>query len=151
MMIAFSVFGILIAITVSSFKQSLELQQLSALLMEAHDTVGLVFEQISREVRTSDVETLTASGGTLSFTNQYGVPITYTFDNGSKSIQRDGTVITSENQNIEIRGFRVGLAPGTQGTEYKRLVMTVETVVTDRRGIEYPSVIQTSVSPRFYE
>ncbi len=155
MMIAFSVFGILIAITVSSFKQSLELQQLSTMLLEAHDSVGLLFEQISREVRTSGTderERLSATPDSITFMHQDGYEVTYALSGGEITRSVDGQTpepVTSSNANIQIERFSPSII--NPGTDYQRLVMTIETVVTDRRGLEYPSIIQTTISPRFYE
>jgi len=153
MMIAFTLFGILITITVSNFKQSLEFQQLSTLLLESHDSVGLLFEQISREVRTSEKGSLNVAEDYLKFKNQEGDFIEYT--NTSGIIQRSindtaPQEVSSNNSRIKIKRFSPELI--NQGTiDYERLVMSIETAVTDKRGNEYSSVIQTTVSQRFYE
>ncbi len=155
MMIAFTVFGILIAITVSNFKQSLEFQQLSTLLLESHDNVSLLFEQISREVRTS--KNLTAGAHSITFDHQDGYSVTYSLDSGSGTIQRSQSnvnggnpvPVTAANQRMKVEDFSAFIS--NSGTQYRRLTMSVRVSVYDRQGNPYPTTIQTSVSPRFYE
>jgi type II secretory pathway pseudopilin PulG len=156
-MIAFSLFGILIALTVSNFKQSLDLQQLSTLLLESHDSVGLLFEQVSREVRTSENLSVSGANGNtqISFRHQDGYTATYRYDGDEKRIYRSDGVnsiaVTSDDPRIQITKFSAQIPAGTQGTEYQRLVMSIETTVYDKSNNAYTSVIQTTVSPRFYE
>lgn len=153
MMIAFTLFGILITITVSNFKQSLEFQQLSTLLLESHDGVGLLFEQISREVRTSKKGSLQASPNYLKFNNQKNEVLEYNLGPDGVIMRTVGNAapqdVTVRSSRIRIKSFSPQRING--GTLYERLVMSVETAVTDKRGNEYSSVIQTTVSQRFYE
>lgn len=165
MMIAFSLFGILITMTISGFNQSLELQQLSMLLLESHDSAGLLFEQITREVRTSETANPSRrisaidGGSGINFYDQNGTHIIYKLgeiggeEDGKIMRSGDGGVtfepVTTDNPKIKIRNFSTEII--NSGENYQRLVMSIETVVTDKRGTEYESIIQTSVSPRFYQ
>src|SRR3972149_3143400 len=81
LMIAPSLFVILIAIASGAFINALRTQRIITDLSESMNNVSLAIEQIAREVRVGFG--FSGSGDTLNFINSDGVEVTYRLDGNS--------------------------------------------------------------------
>ena len=119
LMVAMSLFVIVVGITSGVFVRSLRTQRQVVALMAANDNASQTLEQMTREIRTGTA--FTASGSRLSFTNSSDEPIAYNFVSGR--LERNGKPLTASNVLVKylrfaVRGAEVGDGVSTRVTVF---------------------------------
>lgn len=119
LMVAMSLFVIVVGISSGVFVRSLRTQRQLVALMAANDNASQTLEQMTREIRTGTA--FTASGGRLSFTNATDERVVYDFL-GSR-IERNGKALTASNVFVKylrfsVRGAEVGDGISTRITVF---------------------------------
>jgi prepilin-type N-terminal cleavage/methylation domain-containing protein len=168
LLVAMSVFVIIIAIVSSTFISTLRAQRTLLALMAANDSASLAMEQMMREIRTGRnfcigvINILTHncpvvgfSNDNLSFENANNQPVVYQLNNTTHSIERSENGGTSfapiTNDVVEIYNLRYLLVdqnlPNPQKWP-KRLLITFRSQVSGIEQIKFETNWQTSVSVR---
>ena len=119
LMVAMSLFVIVVGISSGVFVRSLRTQRQLVALMAANDNASQTLEQMTREIRTGTA--FTASGSRLSFTNATDEAVTYDFTGGR--IERNGKALTASNVLVKylrflVRGADVGDGLSTRITVF---------------------------------
>lgn len=109
LLVAMSLFVILISIVSGVFVSSLRTQRATVALIAANSNASLALEQMSREMRTG--RDFSQSGQEITFTNAKGELVTYRWDSDSAAIERgindNFKKITADNVQIRNLVFRI--------------------------------------------
>ena len=155
LLVAITLFIILITLAAATFFQALKTQNVIVKLVASNDNAAQIIEQMAREIRTGAFTTVENPSGTnvLEFTNANGEFVTYNFNQGKSIIEK--TVNGSVPKVTTPPGVKVtnllfilkGTGQGNCAPENK-----VSTRVTILATFEGPHEIefnyQTTVSPR---
>ena len=119
LMVAMSLFVIVVGITSGVFVRSLRTQRQVVALMAANDNASQTLEQMTREIRTGTA--FIASDNRLSFTNAADEPVAYDLAGGR--IERNGKALTASNVLVKylrfaVRGAEVGDGVSTRVTVF---------------------------------
>ena len=98
LIVAITIFIVVISISSSVFINSLKTQRAVLALMAANDNASLTIEQMSREIRTGSQFQANGSGDRLEFISAGGNPVFYQLQNNS--IMRNGEAITAGNVRV---------------------------------------------------
>jgi prepilin-type N-terminal cleavage/methylation domain-containing protein len=140
LVVALSVFAVIMTVAVSILLHSLKTARFVANQAGAVDNIALAMEQMVREVRTgSNINPTSGSVQSFSFTNYEGDGVTYSFC-GTR-ICRNGQPLTSGNTMIE-GGFYIDDFDGDKTPR-----ITVSASAEDVRGNPL-GFVQTTVSAR---
>lgn len=151
LIVAMSIFAILLTVAVGSFVQGIRSQRILTHLMEINNNAGLVLERIAREVRTGDRfcgDLLTLCNVTnqtsLSFTNYKNESVSYAL--AGNAISRNGVPITADNVKITYLNFSVS----QQGSICKPWRITIAMGVSSKNAELASQVtrLQTTISSR---
>lgn len=148
MMVAFGVFSIFITTAIGGFVYALRYQKLSMLMLEANESTGLALEEIARDIRTAQPETIAASGGSLSFTDDKGRAVSYALQ--GSVLTKNGDPITSEDPSIAIQSFAVSRWENANTKIPPRVLINIAVAVNYRGMQPITTNLQTTVSPRIY-
>jgi prepilin-type N-terminal cleavage/methylation domain-containing protein len=142
LMVAMSLFVIVVGVVSGTFIRSLRTQRQLTSLMAANDNASQTLEQMTREIRTGT--DFTASGSRLSFTNDAGEVIAYDLAGGR--IERNGRPLTASNVLVTYLAFSTrGATPG-DGLSTR---VTVMMGVSARGKMEsFVTRLQTTVAAR---
>ncbi len=154
LLVAMSVFTIVIVVIVGIFIQGLRSQRILNHLMAINDNTALVIEQMAREIRTGYgfcPADQPCSPTILNFTNFQAQPVTFAF-NEDGSISRNGVVLTTAEAVISDAQFIFSQDDGDGNPDNNvcnpwriSILMTVRSVQPE---ITQSSKIQTTVSSR---
>ncbi len=119
LMVAMSLFVVVVGVTSGTFVRSLRTQRSLVALMAANDNASQTLEQMTREIRTGTA--FAATGSRLAFTNATGDAVVYDFT-GSR-IERNGKALTASNVLVtylrfSVRGAEVGDGISTRVTVF---------------------------------
>ncbi len=109
LLVAMSIFMILITIATGAFIQALRSERRLVALMSVSNNVGLTLEQMTREIRTG--YNFSPGGGSLSFNSAAG-PISYSLVSGK--VLRNGQSVTADN--VSVTGLNFIVAQEGQAT-----------------------------------
>jgi prepilin-type N-terminal cleavage/methylation domain-containing protein len=171
MMLAVSLFVIVIPIVLGSFVSAMRVQRETTAYLMANSTIGFALEQMTREMRTGSGFYCTAPGNdcggaasdVVYFTNAAGALVSYRYDNAStpKQIVRSEnggaeSAITSPSINIASAEFvvmgNVAYDLADPSADYMPARVTIAVEYNPRmkgRDLPVTRTIQTSVSARF--
>ena len=145
LLVAVSLFVIVISIASGAFVQSLRTQRGVLALMSANDNASLALEQIVREIRTG--REFVVGGGPLSFVNYLNETVSYDLNNDA--IERNGQPITSSNVKVVHLNFRL-FGEGVGDGQSTRVLINLG--VSSRGGLEgFITPLQTTVSSRILD
>jgi len=156
LMVAMTLFLVLIGIAIGGFINALRTQRAIVELMAANDNASLTMEQIAREMRTG-YYFVKISDTELKFVNAYNVTVFYrlneeTIERGTQDIflQTKYKKITADN--LRVAGFRIDLLGADAGDGYPPRI-TISLSITGRsKYLQNTSVnIQTTVSSRLMD
>ena len=105
LMVAMTIFIVVISISSGVFINSLNTQRAVLALMAANDNASLTIEQISREIRTGSQFQTNAIGDRLDFVSAGGNSVMYQLQNGA--IIRNGEAMTASNVRIDYLLFKL--------------------------------------------
>jgi type II secretory pathway pseudopilin PulG len=142
LLMAMSVFAILVTMAVGVFIQGLRSQRLLIYLMAVNNNAGLVLEQMAREIRTG--YKFNSSGGSLSFTNFEGENVSYSLAAGR--ITKNSIHLTAPDANIRYLSFFVNQQQGNICNPW-RITIFME-VASRKIGVVQTAPLQTTVSSR---
>src|SRR3989338_2760975 len=116
-LVATSLFVVIIGIAVGIFVNSLRSENTIVALMAANDNASATLEQMAREIRFSSQFSL--SDNQLSFTEKGVGRVTYRFDEDGHFIERNGERLTARNVLVdyvifELRGQNAGDSEATR-------------------------------------
>lgn len=144
LLIATSLFILVIGLASGTFVNSLRTQRSVMALMAANDNASLAIERIAREIRFGSGFSGSSGGSQISFTNQKKEGVVYKLEDDA--ITRNGVAITSGNVKVEYLFFDLAGAEVGDGQS---------TRVTIRLGVssfdassDIVTQIQTTISSR---
>jgi prepilin-type N-terminal cleavage/methylation domain-containing protein len=142
LMVAMSLFTVVVGIASGVFVRSLRTQRAVAALMAANDNASFALEQMAREVRTG--REFSGSGGALLFTNDRNERVSYAVREGR--IERNGASITSAQVLVTHLSFDLAGAEVGDGRSTR---VTIRLGVSARGKMEsFVTRLQTTVSSR---
>lgn len=145
LMVAMTIFIVVISISSGVFINSLKTQRAVLALMAANDNASLTIEQISREIRTGSEFQTNANGDRLDFISAGGNPVFYQLQNGA--IIRNGEAITAGNVKIEYLLFKLrGEVPDDRKSTRVTINLGVNAVGKGLTG--FITNIQTTIAVR---
>lgn len=150
LIVAMGVFLILLSIATGSFIQILRTQRATVSLLAANANASLAMEQISREIRTGGVFSL--SNGELHFTNSKNEPVIYKVNSATEKIERSNDGITFNEMtadNVKVKSLTFVLFAGAPGNQYPTRI-TVNMRV-GASGVSFSDAVvnlQTTISAR---
>jgi len=156
LMVAMTLFLVLIGIAVGGFIRALRTQRAIVELMAANDNASLTLEQIAREVRTG-FYFIKVSDSEFEFTNAYNVTVFYrlnenAIERGTQDIfsQRGYKKITADN--LKVVDFRINLLGNDSGDGYPPRITISLSVTGKSKYLENVSVnVQTTISSRLLD
>ncbi|MBI3046374.1 MAG: prepilin-type N-terminal cleavage/methylation domain-containing protein [Candidatus Harrisonbacteria bacterium] len=148
LLVAITLFSVIVAIATGTFIQALRTQRGAAGLIAANSNASLAIEQISREIRTGRAFSL--SGGVLNFTNAKEQAVSYRLNN--ESIERivggEAGIITAANAKVAKLNFILAGESSTDGLPTK-ITVILEIGAPEAAGAKIN--LQTTVSSRILE
>lgn len=155
LLVAMSVFVIIVSIASGVFVKSLRTQRIVAAAMAANSNAQLALEQISREIRTGKTFVV-ANGGTdsaISFINAKSENVIYSWDSNDKSLLRSvngGTAEKMTANNVDIGKLTFILFSGSMIGDYPPRITILMQVAPNNVAVgqRAPVNIQTTVSSR---
>lgn len=151
LLVAMSIFTIVIVLVVGIFIQGLRSQRILNHLMAINDNTALVIEQAAREMRTG-YGFSQAAPNSMDFTNFRGEPTSYIFDLETGSISRNNVVLTTPEALITDAGFILSQNDSDDNPDDNicnpwrvSIFMSVHSIDPE---IEQVSKIQTTVTSR---
>ncbi len=153
LLVAMSLFVVLIGITTGGFIRALRTQRLTVALMAANDNANLTLEQMAREIRTgynfnkvSDTE--------LQFVNANNIVVFYRLNEGAIErgtedvfLQRTYRKITADN--VKIIYFKINLLGNNSGDSYPpRITISLSVGIASKYFENVSTDIQTTISSR---
>jgi Tfp pilus assembly protein PilW len=160
LLVAMTLFLIVIGVVSGVFIQSLKNQRITASLISVNNNMGLVIEQMSREIRTGFdfcpmSGSVNCSNTILVFTNASNKNIVYSLENGSITRSENGgpsNIITSSDTEISNLIFIV--SGESKGDNLQPLVTMAFSIQGKNPTLEKAGIIthiQTSISSRVPE
>ncbi len=155
-MISVSIFVVVITIGIGSLMTIVSANKKLQIQRQTIDSMSFALELMSRKIRTASQGVggnfITTTGNSLSFTDQSGIPITYTLQgNELVSIDTLGNVTPLTPSNVEIADLRfttAGLMPIGDGKAFIRINLTG---TINYKTTSTPFSLQTSISPRLID
>ncbi len=142
MMVAMSLFVIVVSIASATFVRSLRTQRQVSSLMAANENASFALERVVREIRTGTA--FSGSGERLSFTNEANEAVVYDVVEGA--LRRSGRPITASNVLVSYLSFSVR---GNEVGDGRSTRVTVFLGVSARGRMEsFVTRLQTTVSSR---
>ena len=142
LMVAMSLFVIVIGIASGTFIRSLRTQRQVVGLMAANDNASFTLEQMTREIRTGTA--FSSSGSRLSFTDDEGATVEYALTDGA--VTRNGSPLTASNVLVPYLSFVLAGAEVGDGLSTR---ITVRMGVSARGKMEsFVTRLQTTVVSR---
>ena len=142
LLVAMSLFVIVISIASGIFVYSLRTQKALVDLLAVNDNASLVIEQMSREIRVGS--TFTGGGSALNFISAFGEVVSYSLSDGA--ILRKSQPITGSNVKVENLQFLLnGVGAGAPQT---RITIILKVGSRSPRLAGFTTDIQTTISPR---
>ncbi len=156
LMVAMTLFLVLIGIAIGGFINALRTQRAVVELMAANDNASLTMEQMAREVRTG-YYFVKVSDGELKFVNAYNVTVFYRLNEGAIErgtqdifLQTKYKKITADN--LRVVGFKIDLLGAEAGDGYPPRVTISLSVTGKSKYLEDVSVnVQTTISSRLMD
>ena len=153
LLVAMTVFAVVITIATGSFIRALRTQQGTAALIAVNDNANLTLEQMAREIRTGQNFT-SPNPQQLDFTSALAHQITYRLDLINQAIERtdNGVARPITASNVKVKQLSFVLI-GDQLTDGRppRVTITL-TVGTDARNLQdVTATLQTTVSSRILD
>ncbi len=156
LLVAMTVFMMLISVTSGIFIRALRTQRMTTALIAANSNAGLAIEQISREIRTGTG--FVTNGISLTFNNAKNQSVTYRWNNVSSALAIERSIdginfkrITADNVRIHNLNFTVFRGP-SQANPYPARITIVLQVGALTQFPDAPLVnLQTTVSARVLE
>jgi len=148
LLVAITLFSVIVAIATGTFVQSLRTQRGVTALIAANSNVSLAMEQMAREIRTGQGFSL--SGGELNFTNARGQAVAYRLRNESieKAVNGETGVITAANVRVSKLNFLLAGESPADGFPTKIVIM-LEIGALEAAGAKIN--LQTVISSRILE
>lgn len=152
LLVAMTLFVVLISISSGAFIQSMRSQRAATALIAANSNAQLALEQMAREMRTG--QNFFASVSEINFTNAAAENVTYRLNAADEAIERsiDGTTfkkITAENVKVENLNFR--LFQGTASDPYPPRITITLRIGASGAQIEGAFIdLQTTISSRVF-
>lgn len=149
LLIAMTLFIVIVGISVGSFVRALRAQQNIIGLIASNDNASLTFEQMAREMRTG--KNLTRlSDSSLRFQNALGETVTYSLSNNQLVREVGGvqTVLTASNVHVQRLQFFLITEDGNGRSIQPRVTITMRVSSPKRDIKEVYTDLQTTVSPR---
>jgi prepilin-type N-terminal cleavage/methylation domain-containing protein len=152
LLVAMTVFSIVIAIATGAFIRALRTQRQLVAFAAANSNVSLVLEQIAREIRVGR-DFRQSSDTEITFTNARGEEVTYSFEaSGTGSILRSGGVAGPQQLTaniVDVRDLRFILNFSEDDDFYPARVTIAIAVAPKEIGVSTSVVrVQTTVSAR---
>lgn len=142
LMVAMSLFVIVVGIASGVFIRSLRTQRALVSLMAANDNASQTLEQMTREIRTGTA--FSANGSRLSFTNAEDKPVSYDLTEGK--LERNGKTLTASNVLVKYLAFVVRGAEVGDGVSTR---VTILLGISSRGKMEsFVTRLQTTVASR---
>lgn len=142
LMVAMSLFVIVVGISSGVFIRSLRTQRSLVSLMAANDNASQTLEQMTREIRTGTA--FTASGSRLSFTNYTDATVSYDLVNGR--LERNGKALTASNVLVKYLAF---IARGAEVGDGVSTRVTILLGISARGKMEsFITRLQTTIAAR---
>lgn len=142
LLVAMSLFVIVISIASGIFVYSLRTQKALVDLLAVNDNASLVIEQMAREVRVGS--NFSGGGSVLNFISAFGEAVSYSLSDGA--ILRKSQPITGSNVKVENLQFLLsGVGAGAPQT---RVTIILKVGSRSPRLAGFTTDIQTTVSPR---
>ncbi len=156
LMVAMTLFLVLIGIAIGGFINALRTQRAIVELMAANDNASLTMEQIAREIRTG-YHFVKVSDSEFGFTNAYNVTVFYRLNEGAIErgaqdifLQTKYKKITADN--LRVIGFGVNLLGGDAGDGYPPRITISLSITGKSKFLENVSVnVQTTISSRLLD
>ncbi len=149
LLIAMTIFIVVVAISISSFVRALRGQQAIVALISTNDNASLALEQMAREIRTSKNFSRLGDSG-LEFQNADGETVTYELSENKimrRTNSEGAAAITAANVKIERLSFT--LLTSVAGRPIQPRVTITMRVSSPKRDVQTIFTdIQTTVSPR---
>ncbi len=145
LLVAVSLFVIVISIASGTFVQALRTQREVLALMAANDNASLALEQMVREIRTG--REFSTTGLSLNFTNYLNETVTY--DLNSETLQRNSRAITAGNVAVTYLNFTLFGEGAADGRSTRVLINLGVSSKGGLRGFVTP--LQTSISSRILD
>ncbi len=155
LLVAMTLFLVLMGIVTGGFIRSLRTQRAIVALMEVNDNVSLSLEQMAREIRTG-YNFSKVSDSELQFTNAYGIPVFYrlyqgTIERGTEEqpLQKIYKKITADT--VMIKNFHIELLGNNPGDGYPPRITISLSATSANPGIQKMNIftsIQTTISAR---
>lgn len=148
LLVAITIFVVVVSIASGIFIQTLKTQQEIVSLMAANDNVSLTLEQMVREIRTGRQFRTNSRGDRLEFINARGEPVVYELS--AKTIERDGQSLTSGNVKVNYLFFSLrGETPGDGLST--RVTINLGVGAVGRSVSGFKTDLQTSVAVRLLD
>ncbi len=143
LLVAMTLFSVIVVIAIGSFVSVLKTQRQVAALSAAESNLNVAFEEMAREIRTG--YSFSSTNGSLSFTSAEGKSITYSLD--GNILEKNGLAITGNNVTVEY--FNVVLFGNVAGDHWNPRV-TVSVGIHSNEASLRGNVLnlQTTVSAR---
>ncbi len=142
LIVAMSLFVIVIGIASGTFIRSLRTQRQTVALMAANNNASFTLEQMVREIRTGSA--FSSGGSRLSFTNYEDEMVEYAFADGV--IMRNGRPLTAKNVLVTYLSFSLSGAGVDDGLSTR---VTIRMGVSGRGALEtFVTRLQTTVAAR---
>ena len=142
LMVAMSLFVIVIGIASGTFIRSLRTQRQTVALMAANDNASFTLERMVREIRTGSA--FSSGSGRLAFTNYEDKPVEYLLVDGV--VTRNGRPLTASNVLVTYLSFYLTGADVGDGLSTR---VTVRMGVSGRGALEsFVTRLQTTVASR---
>ncbi len=146
-LVATSLFVVIIGIAVGIFVNSLRSENTIVALMAANDNASLTLEQMAREIRFSSQFSLSDDRNSLSFTEKGVGRVVYKFDPDGQFVERNGERLTARNVIVdylifELRGQNAG------DSEATRVNIRLGVKAIDKTFTDSTTDLQTTVVSR---
>ena len=145
LMVAVTIFVVVVSISSSIFINSLRTQRQVLALMASNDNASLTIEQLAREMRTGSQFQINGRGDRLQFFNAVGQPVVYELS--GQQIMRNSQAVTAGNVSIKYLLFNlmgetpedgvstrvtINLGVGAVGKNLEDFVTNIQTTVAVR-------------------
>ena len=151
LLVAMTLFSVIVVIAIGSFVNVLKTQRQVAALSAAESNLNVVFEQMTREIRTGYSFTQSSIGDGLTFTNAEGKTITYALGDGDDVLKKtvDGKTLAVTGDNVVVEYFKVYFRGNVVGDTWNpRVTISVGIHSKDASLRENVLNLQTTISAR---
>lgn len=150
LLVAMSLFVILVSISSGVFIKSMRTQRATAALMAANSNASLAIEQIAKEIRTGETFSIDADSGGLIFINAKGEKVKYEL--GDSSLMRsvnDGEPLALTAGNVNVKNLSFYLSGEQPGDKYNpKITLVLQVGATGIPFSDAVANLQTTISPR---